>query len=66
VVPERIQHAATADRLAADLEAVRSPGVAAVQRRALAEVRERLGDGRGDAGALDRLADLAVGMLRSD
>ena len=58
-VPERIQLEATPARLAADLETILADQGPHGQRAALAEIRERLGAG----GALDRLAELAVGML---
>ena len=58
-VPERIQHEATATRLAPDVEAIVSRRGARAQRAELETIRERLGAG----GALDRLADLTAGMV---
>ncbi|MCL7744479.1 lipid-A-disaccharide synthase [Guyparkeria hydrothermalis] len=58
-IPERIQHEATPNRLAPDIESILSRRGAREQRAALGEVRERLGAG----GALERLADLAARML---
>lgn len=62
VVPERLQSAATPERLAQDIEALLSPDsdAATIQQSAFRDVRERLGT----AGALDRLADLAADMLK--
>lgn len=59
-VAERIQHDATPRQLARDLESILTADGAREQRTALAEIRGRLGAG----GALDRLADLAAGMVR--
>lgn len=62
VVPERLQNAATPERLAQDVETLLSPDsdAAAMQRAAFRDVRGRLGT----VGALDRLADLAADMVR--
>ncbi|MFO7581103.1 lipid-A-disaccharide synthase [Guyparkeria sp.] len=60
-VPERIQQDATPDRLVVDMEAILQPAGATAQCRDLAEIRDRLGAG----GALERLADLAAGMIKS-
>ncbi|MDG4866668.1 lipid-A-disaccharide synthase [Guyparkeria sp. 1SP6A2] len=61
VVPERLQNAATPERLARDIEELlsRDSNAAASQRAAFRDVRGRLGT----AGALDRLADLAADMV---
>ncbi|MGM0517126.1 MAG: lipid-A-disaccharide synthase [Pseudomonadota bacterium] len=59
LVPERIQHDATPERLAADVETVLGTEGASRQKAALGEVRERLGDG----GTFERLADLAADMV---
>jgi len=58
-VPERLQDAATPERLADDIEQLLSPDGSAAQRAALREIRGRLGQ----RGAFDRLADLAAGMI---
>ncbi len=58
-VPERLQHEATAGRLARDIEPLLAPDGATEQRRALAEIRDRLGR----RGAFDRLADLAADLI---
>jgi lipid-A-disaccharide synthase len=58
-VPERLQRQATPERLAAEVESVLGAEASSRQKAALAEVRRRLGDG----GAIERLADLAAGMI---
>ena len=58
-VPERIQHEAVPARLAPDIESVLDRRGAQSQRAAFESIRDRLGAG----GAIERLADLAAGMI---
>jgi len=62
IVPELLQHDATADRLAATaLQILRSPARQADMRRALADVRRRLGE----SGAVDRAAREILALMPS-
>jgi len=59
-IPERLQQDATPARLAPDIETLLTRRGTQAQKAELGEIRARLGAG----GALDRLADLAAGMLK--